>query len=233
MTRSPIGKTTRRQWKALLRGMLNWFNLNSGAVQALAACAMLLVTVTLVVITLWYVRLTREALLVAQRQFRVQYQPLLSLSIDGPVEDPNEGDYVVLYVTNCGANSFRLDRLSVTFYCSLAAGSQTPPYEVPLASFRVFPPNDVGTYRVHFDRDDLQEYESHDGACDLIFCADVKASDIFGFERHQYSFDTALGLHYIADYTGLPFSLRRALARLWRTYQHKVSQMQHYDARDR
>jgi len=210
--------------------MLTWLNSNAGAVQALAACATFILTGVLVVITVQYVRITRGALLVSQKQLRIQYQPQLSVWIGEPIYDPNEGDYVEVLITNSGTNPFRLDELWVHFHCNFSKDSQSPPHKVEYASNKVFPSKDFSRYRVPFDANDCYDPAPHGGPCEFVHCADVKVSDIFGFEQHQYSFDGILGLHYIADCARQPWRTDGPISQLRQWFKNKTEEMERYDA---
>lgn len=61
--------------------MLNWLNQNAGAVQAMMAILIGLLTVTLIIITTSYTRLTRRMAETMERQLAASFQPDIELKL--------------------------------------------------------------------------------------------------------------------------------------------------------
>jgi hypothetical protein len=62
------------------QSLIAWLNLNSGAVQALCAIGILVLTAALVCATIWYARLTRRAVALTTQQFERDWSPDLRIA---------------------------------------------------------------------------------------------------------------------------------------------------------
>ncbi len=103
--------------------MIEWLNANAGAVQAFSAACTVLLTVALVVITLWYARVTRRMFDISRRQLSLSMLPRLSLSLSWAtgsrreiwweVENTGPDDIKILTIRilgDSGRRTLRVDR---------------------------------------------------------------------------------------------------------------------------
>ena len=92
--------------------MLNWMNVNAGAVQGIATVILVLVTLVYVAITFWYARVSEHALQESRRQFSEEWKPLLYVEVD-----PNRPDASLdLAIINVGKPSVVVRRCSLQDY---------------------------------------------------------------------------------------------------------------------
>jgi hypothetical protein len=171
----------------------------ASAIQAFSAIATVLLTLALVIVTVLYVRTTRRILAVSSKQARADFQPQLLPAIKYKwIDGVAKGD---ISLTNVGKHYFKIIRFALDFYCSLSEQTSMEPCEFQLLAHRAVVAGD--TVSVFFEWDpkgDKIFHMQHDGACHWIATIELVVEDLFGFGRHQYSYDESLGLSYIQPY---------------------------------
>lgn len=97
--------------------MLNWLNVNAGAVQGIATVVLVLITLVYAAITFWYARVSEQALQENRRQFSEEWKPLLYVEVD-----PNRPDGSLdLAIVNVGRSSVVVRRCFLQDYGNVDA----------------------------------------------------------------------------------------------------------------
>jgi hypothetical protein len=197
-----------------------WLNQNAGAVQALAAVLMFIVTTVLCWVIWLYVRFTNTIAETARRQLSASIQPVVSLEIlDERLITERDKPLMVggrVGVKNLGTAPLKIRALSVVVRFRTASGFQQTPYTINPANDIVLMPDDENVQKIWLHTDiDSQER----GECTLALALDCV--DLAGVSEHSFFYDPAIGLRHF-------FGFRQPLsrhARAWRRFKELMRKL--------
>ena len=196
---------------AIVDAMLNWLNSNAGAVQAVCA-------VLLIVVTWYYVRLTKLIAETSNRQLSAILQPVLQVVGFDTLYGTTDVDGVTHYysisgtvkVINLGTSPLKLRRM----YLVAEHRGEWEEYPIDDHDGLVLTPkgNFAGYYSVKTDCD----YSSLDS---VVFNMRVECTDLSGIFLHSFFHHPGYGTQHYAERVVGPtawHAIKRTTLRIWK-----------------
>lgn len=176
----------------------------------------------------------------SEKQFWAGIQPQLSVTLEWIHKNRNMAG--VFHFKNVGPSSFMIAQGEFSWYCACSEQTLVRPHEFPLLHYRVLPPGEATRERFEVNPLTADLHEDHEGECRWNFRTLVQLEDLTGILKHEYSFDEALGLSYVRDYTAHShswwktrirwrnrwISIRYRLKLWWRALQKRIAEMDAY-----
>lgn len=185
-------------WTAVgisLPKLWEWFNTNSGGVQAVGALITLFVTLYLVRFTARATHTADEALKVSQRQFAASLHPQVLPRIETRTRPEGLID-CHLSIQNAGGFYFKLVTVTYRVHCRTARQpiEWGVDFGVPEFAYRIVPAGDKVTAELLVNPMQMFDHEPHDGVCNWILDFCILTEDLYGHDQHAFYFDNKHGI---------------------------------------